>query len=63
MEQMTYTRALHALSGQYPDTPALCYKAETAQKLTCRQLDVYSNLAAETLSQPAAEAACPSRWC
>ncbi|MGD9826478.1 amino acid adenylation domain-containing protein [Desulfobacter sp.] len=49
MEHATYTRMLGDLAGQCPDAPALCYKGETAQKLTFRELDLFSSLAAEKL--------------
>ena len=49
MKKATYTRVLGDLARQYPDAPAVCYKAETAQKLTYRELDIFSSLAAEKL--------------
>ena len=50
MAETTYIRMLHELAGQYPHVPALCYKAQTAQKLTFRELDLFSSLAARRLS-------------
>jgi len=49
MKQATYIQVLGDLARQFPDAPALCYKAETAQKLTYRELDLFSSLAAEKL--------------